>query len=133
MQKIFASNRECPQTDNRDGLIYNLWNVFTRLAQPDQHMEAITSRPLLLHAVGRMVVRGRRRIIRLTSTHAMSDHIRFALNRIGRFISNLARTAEQLSVEAVWAIILSVAFVKWLRGKALCPIVEEHQMLLRIT
>ncbi len=49
-------------------LVYNWWNVFTRLARPDQHMEAITSRPLLLHAVGRMVSIGRRKIIRLTST-----------------------------------------------------------------
>lgn len=114
-------------------LIYNWWNVFTRLARPDQHMEAITSRPLLLHAVGRMVSTGRRKIIRLTSTHAMSDHIRRALNRIGQFLSRLARTAEQLSVEAIWAIILSVAFVKWLRGKVLHPVIEGNQTLLRLT
>lgn len=114
-------------------LIYNWWNVFTRLAQPDQHMEAVTSRPLLLHAVGRMVSTGRRKIIRLTSTHAMSDHIRRALNRIGQFMSDLARTAEQLSVEAIWAIILSAAFIKWLRGKVLDPVVEANQHLLRLT
>ena len=114
-------------------LIYNWWNVFTRLARPDQHMEAITSRPLLLNAVGRMVSTGRRKILRLTSTHAMSDQIRRALNRIGQFLSRLARTAEQLSVEAVWAIILSVAFVKWLRGKVLDPVVEGNQVLLRLT
>ena len=114
-------------------LIYNWWNVFTRLARPDQHMEAITSRPLLLHAVGRMVSTGRRKIIRLTSTHAMSDQIRRALNRIGQFLSRLAQTAEQLSVEAIWAIILSVAFVKWLPGKVLAPVVEGNQTLLRLT
>ncbi len=114
-------------------LVYNWWNVFTRLARPDQHMEAITSRPLLLHAVGRMVSTGRRKIIRLTSTHAMSDQIRRALNRIGQFLSRLARTAEQLSVEAIWAIILSAAFVKWLRGKVLEPVVEGNQILLRLT
>jgi len=114
-------------------LIYNWWNVFTRLARPDQHMEAITSRPLLLHAVGRMVSTGRRKIIRLTSTHAMADQIRRALNRIGRFLSRLARTAEQLSREAIWAIILSVAFVKWLRGKVLDPVVEGNQTLLRLS
>jgi len=114
-------------------LVYNWWNVFTRLARPDQHMEAITSRPLLLHAVGRMVSTGRRKIIRLTSTHAMSDQIRRALNRIGQFLSRLAQTAEQLSVEAIWAIILSVAFVKWLRGKVLNPVAEGSQLLLRLT
>jgi len=113
-------------------LIYNWWNVFARLAQPDQHMEAITSRPLLLHAVGRMVTSGRRKILRLTSTHAKSDQIQCALTQIGSFLNRLARTAEQLSVEAVWAIILSVAFVKWLRGKALNPVVQGDQMLLQL-
>jgi hypothetical protein len=34
-------------------LIYNWWNLFVRLAQPDKHLEAITSRPLLLHSVGK--------------------------------------------------------------------------------
>jgi hypothetical protein len=38
-------------------LFYNWWNVFTRLAQPDRHLEAVTSRPLLLQAVCR-VLRG---------------------------------------------------------------------------
>lgn len=113
-------------------LIYNWWNVFTRLARPDQHMEAITSRPLLLHAVGRLVTTGRRKIIRLTSTHAMSDQIRRALNRIGLFLNRLARTAEQLTVEATWAIILSVAFVKWLRGKVLHPVAAGNQMLIQL-
>ncbi len=114
-------------------LIYNWWNVFTRLAQPDQHMEAVTSRPLLLHAVGRMVCTGRRKIIRLTSTHSMSDRIRRVLNRIGQFMSDLSRTAEQLSTEAIWAIILSAAFIKWLRGKVLDPVVEGNQALMRLT
>ena len=113
-------------------LIYNWWNIFTRLARPDQHMEAITSRPMLLHAVGRMVVTGRRKILRLTSTHSKSDQIRRALTRIGHFLNRLARTAEQLSVQAIWAIILSVAFVKWLRGKVLEPVVDGNQMLLQL-
>ncbi len=113
-------------------LVYNWWNIFTRLAQPDQHMEATTSRPLLLHAVGRLVSTGRRKIIHLTSTHAMANQIRHALNQIGLFLNRLARTAEQLSVEAKWAIILSVAFVKWLRGKLLDPVADGRQTLLQL-
>lgn len=93
-------------------LVYKWWNVFTRLARPEQHMEAITSMPLLLHAVGRMVSTGRRKIIRLTSTHALCDQIREALTRIGQFLSRLNQTAEQLSREGIWAVILSAAFVK---------------------
>jgi hypothetical protein len=36
-------------------LFYNWWNIFVRLAEPDRHMEAITSRPLLLHAIAARV------------------------------------------------------------------------------
>jgi hypothetical protein len=113
-------------------LFYNWWNVFTRLAQPDRHLEAITSRPLLLQAVGRLVTTGRRKIIHLTSTHALADRIRLTLNRIGQFLNRLARTAEQLDQEAIWAIILSAAFVKWLRGKVLQPVMHGDQVLLHL-
>jgi hypothetical protein len=34
-------------------LVYNWWSLFTRLAIPEKHAEAITSRPLLLNAVGK--------------------------------------------------------------------------------
>lgn len=114
-------------------LFYNWWNVFTRLAQADRHLEAVTSRPLLLQAVGRLVTTGRRKIIRLTSTHALADRIRLTLNRIGQFLNRLAQTAEQLSTEAIWAIILSAAFVKWLRGKVLQPVTHGNQVLLRLS
>jgi hypothetical protein len=29
-------------------LVYNWWSLFTRLADPEHHREALTSRPLLL-------------------------------------------------------------------------------------
>ena len=32
-------------------LFYNWWNIFVRLAEPDFHREAITSRPLFLSAI----------------------------------------------------------------------------------
>lgn len=113
-------------------LVYNWWNIFARLARPDQHMEAVTSRPLLLHAVGRVVHTGRKKIIHLTSNHAQADQIRLALNRIGQFFNDLSRTAEQLNVEARWAVILSAAFIKWLRGKILYPVTEGDQILLQL-
>ena len=34
-------------------LIYNWWSLFVRLADPEHHREAITSRPLLLSAIAR--------------------------------------------------------------------------------
>ena len=31
-------------------VVYNWWSLFGRLADPDRRLEAITSRPLLLHS-----------------------------------------------------------------------------------
>jgi len=95
-------------------------------------LEAVTSRPLLLQAVGRLVTTGRRKLIRLTSTHALADRVRLTLNRIAQFLNRLASTAEQLTVEAIWAAILSAAFVKWLKGKVLQPVTHGDQALLHL-
>ncbi len=65
--------RRCRIMARLIALVYNWWNVFTRLAQPDRHLEAI------------------------------------------------------------WAIISSVAFRLWLREKPLCPVVEGSQTLLLLT
>jgi hypothetical protein len=49
-------------------LIYSGWNLFVRLAIPDKHHEAITSRPLLLSSVGRLTQSGRQQRMVITST-----------------------------------------------------------------
>jgi hypothetical protein len=114
-------------------LVYNWWNVFTRLARPDQHMEAATSRPLLLRSVARLVESGRQKKIRISSTHACSDKTRSVMNRMASFFNKLCSTAEQLTAEEKWVLILSVAFVKWLRGRMLKPLADGQQMLLYLT
>ncbi|CAN5352036.1 hypothetical protein BH10PSE19_BH10PSE19_15620 [soil metagenome] len=45
--------KRCRFMSRAVALIYNWWNLLVRLAEPDKHLEAITSRPLLLHAVGK--------------------------------------------------------------------------------
>jgi len=42
--------RRCRLMARLIALVYNWWNIFTRLAQPDRRLEAATTRPLLLHA-----------------------------------------------------------------------------------
>jgi hypothetical protein len=49
-------------------LIYNWWSLFVRLVEPDKHFEAIVSRPLLLHGVGRQTKHGAQKTITITST-----------------------------------------------------------------
>ena len=57
-------------------LVYNWWNIFARLANPDKPVEAITSRPLLLSSVGRLTEHGRQKTMAITSTHAQAGFIR---------------------------------------------------------
>ena len=98
-----------------------------------RHMEAVTSRPMLMGIVGRIVASGRKRYMHLTSTHADAAEIRESLERIGAFLGAISATAPQLGFNRTWALILKVAFRKWLGGKSLDPLFDGDQMLLRLS
>ena len=51
-------------------LFYDWWNIFVRLADPNAHREAITSRPLFLSAVATRTRHARQTTIRVASSHA---------------------------------------------------------------
>jgi hypothetical protein len=49
-------------------LFWDWWNIFTRLAEPDRHREAISSRPLLLlHAIAERARHARQTTIKIAS------------------------------------------------------------------
>ena len=111
-------------------IVANWWNVFCRLADGERHLEPVTSRPMLLGIVGRIVTSGRKRFMHLTSTHAASGEIRHVLERIGAFLGRISATAPQLGFNRTWALMLMVAFRKWLGGRPLEPLADGLQMLL---
>lgn len=111
-------------------IVANWWNVFCRLADGEKHMEPVTSRPMLLGIVGRIVTSGRKRFMHLTSTHAESGRIRHALERIGTFLNRISATAPQLGFNRTWTLILMVAFRKWLGGRPIEPLADGLQLLL---
>ena len=78
-------------------LAYNCWTLFVRLAQPDKHLEAITSRPLLLHGVATQTRHGGQTRLMITSTHAKQAKIQSVLKNLTVFLSTLKDTAEQLT------------------------------------
>jgi len=102
-------------------LVFNWWNLFVRLADPDHHREAITSRPLLLQAIGRQTTHAGRTTVTITSSHGGHDRARTALTRIAGFFAQLRNTAEQLTALERWYRILSQALKKYLRGRHLVP------------
>ena len=100
-------------------LVFNWWNLFVRLADPDHHREAITSRPLLLSAIGRQTNHAGQTTITISSTHGEHRRARHALARIAAFFASLRQTAEQLTALERWYRILSQALTKFLRGRQL--------------
>ena len=88
-----------------------------RLADPDRHREAITSRPLLLHGVARQTHHGGQTRLTVTSHHGRREAVMAALRRIAGFFRSLTQSAEQLSAEDRWRRILAEALKKYLHGR----------------
>jgi len=102
-------------------LIYNWWSLFVRLAEPDKHYEAIVSRPLLLHGIGKQTSHAAQKTLTITSTHGRASHVRAAYQRVCQFFDALKAIAPQLTPLACWYRILSEALKKYLNGLILEP------------
>ena len=82
--------------------VYNWWNLFVRCADPGRAREAITSRPLLLFSVGRIITSGGQTTLRITSNHAQAAQAQALLSKLSLFLSGLMNTAEQLQPVQRW-------------------------------
>jgi Transposase DDE domain group 1 len=100
-------------------LFYNWWNIFVRLAEPDRHMEAITSRPLLLHAIATRIRHARQTALKIASSHAKAIPAARALRAVIEFLRELTQSAEQLTLLQIWQAILARAFQAFLGGRPL--------------
>ena len=92
-----------------------------RLADPRQHTEAITSRPLLLHAPARLTRHSGQTRITISHPHAEAAWVESACREIAAFFQTLRQTAEQLTPLQRWYRVLSRALVKYLNGRELHP------------
>jgi hypothetical protein len=102
-------------------LIYNWWSLFVRLADPDHHREAITTRPLLLSAIAQRSQHAGQVKLTISSMHGARDNAREAYVRIAGFLERLRKSAEQLDPLQRWYRILSEALRHFLRGRQLQP------------
>jgi hypothetical protein len=83
-------------------LVHNWWSLFTRLADPEHHREAITVAPLLLSAIARKAQHGAQVTQSISSTHGMRDKAHRAYTRIAGFLTELRENAERL--DSLWRI-----------------------------
>jgi hypothetical protein len=104
-----------------NGLIYNWWSLYTRLAIPNRHTEATTSRPLLLHGVAQQTQHANQSTLTITSLHAHAPKVRQALNAVSQFLHRVRQTAEQLPQTDCWRAVLRFIFRDWLQNSAAPP------------
>jgi hypothetical protein len=95
--------------------IYNWWSVYCGLAVTDRHAEAITSRPLLLYAVGKQVHHAGKTMLSLTSAHAQAKKVIGWLQLVATFLDHHRATARQLKWEERWRLILERSFARLLK------------------
>ena len=109
-------------------LVYNWWNIFIRLAVPKKHHEAITSRPLFLNGVGRMIKHARQTKLILSSLHGRSIGISEIMQKINSLLIWIRRNAEQLAIFGIYRMVLSIAFKYFIGERPLkVPIGLEFQ------
>src|SRR5271154_3529309 len=101
--------------------VYDWWNIFVRLADPNLHREAITSRPLFLSAIAMRTRNARQTTIRVTSSHAKAKPLAVALDAVAVCLRGLTESAEQLVRPQTWRAILSRAFQAFLTGRLTRP------------
>lgn len=110
----------CQVAARMAALIYNWWSLFVRCAEPKRAREAVTSRPLLLCAVGRMTKSGGQTTLFLTSHHAEASHAQSLLTQLSLFLSGLKNTAEQLDSLACWKRIWQRILEPFVRPEPVC-------------
>ncbi|HEO71302.1 MAG TPA: transposase [Candidatus Hydrogenedentes bacterium] len=101
------------------GLIYNWWSLYVRLAIPERHAEAITSRPLLLYGVGHQTCHGGQTTLTITPMHAEAHRAQELLTKLNSFLCEVKATARQLDWTERWRTILARVFTKILAGRPL--------------
>ena len=95
--------KSCRLMSRTIALIYNWWNLYVRLALPDQHHEAITSRPLLLSSIGRQTKHSDKKTITITSMHGNTGKLAKAYHRLADIFNALKTIAPQLTSSECWA------------------------------
>jgi hypothetical protein len=87
-------------------LIYNWWSWYCRAAKPEARMEAITSRALLLAAVGRATKHAGRTTLYLTTMHASRTALMLLIANIRAALSHVRKVAEQSPATDRWKTLL---------------------------
>src|SRR5664279_223031 len=93
-------------------LVYNWWSWYCRAAKSEARMEAITSRALLLAAVGRATKHAGQTTLYLTPMHAAKTTLMLLIANIRAALSHVRRVAEQSPTADRWKTLLDYIVAK---------------------
>ncbi len=96
----------CQTTARACALVYNWWSWYCRAADPTARMEAITSRPLLLAAVGKAASHAGQTTLYLTPMHGKTNHLKSLVANIRKALQHVRVAAEQFKATDPWAALL---------------------------
>ena len=94
-------------------LIFNWWSLYSRLALPDKHAEATTSRPMFLHGVARRSEHGGQTKLTITSNHGKASVVMRTLSGISDLLKEFRKGAEQFAQDTRWRLLLRLIFKKF--------------------
>ena len=98
--------KRCQTVVRSCALGYNWWSWYCRAAHPEGRMEAITSRPLLLAAVGKAASHANQTTLYLTPLHGRSGILKRLIANIGKALQHVKAAAEQFRDIDRWACLL---------------------------
>jgi hypothetical protein len=101
-------------------LIHNWWSWYCRLAHPKARLEAITSRPLLLGAVGKSIEHAGQHRMFVSILTGAADRVKALTANIRAGLRHIRATAPQLKVGERWK-----ALVAYIVGKILAELQKD--------
>lgn len=102
----------CALSARAVALVYNWWSWYVRLAHPKTRLEAITSRPKLLSAVGRLTSHAGAQKILLTITHEAQAQIKAMVSKVREGLAWLETSAPQLTKPQKWIALVDYIVAK---------------------
>ena len=102
----------CQSSARAVALVYNWWSWYCRAAKPEARMEAITSRALLLAAVGRATKHAGQTTLYLTPMHAARATLMMLIANIRAALTHVRKVAEQFPTTDRWKTLLDYIVAK---------------------
>lgn len=102
----------CTLSARMVALVHNWWSWYCRLAHPKARLEAVTSRPLLLGAVGKSVEHAGQHRMLVSIMNGAADKVKALTANIRAGLAHIRATAPQLKITERWKALVNYIIEK---------------------